>query len=348
MCIRDRCILQLGYPGRIRGIMLDTAHFTGNQVPAISIRAANLAPDDLRIAKLVERRTMNFNGGQCQADDVDATSAAALLESEKWETVLSKRPLKPGYEETRRHFFEIGEEHGTGSSGKGWTHLRVDYFPDGGVARLQVFGEVIRPDILMARTARAPIDLAAASNGGVPIACSNKHYGTPANLIAPGRAAKMDEGWETARNPKRPAVLTAQKDGKLELPQEMVDWAIIRLATVGVVEKLEIDTNHFKGNFPESCTVEGLLIEETRILTTSGSRIATSADLARLAMEEHEFDWRPILTRTALKPHTRHHFETKDLEAPTPFSHVKITIFPDGGVSRLRVFGHPVATASSL
>jgi len=324
----DWCIIKLGYPGIIRGFIVDTAHFTGNQVPAFSIRGVSLASDDAKMKSLAAMRTPCFNGGKCQGADPLTATAAAALNSQDWKVLVSKQPLEPGYEETRRHLIEVGPEI---KQGAGLTHIRLDMFPDGGIARLRAFGEVVRPDILRGDM----LDLIAASNGGVPVGCSNKHYGTPANLIAPGRAATMGEGWETARNPSRPAVLEAQPDGKLKLPAAMTDWAIIKLATVGVVERMEIDTNHFKGNCPESCTVEGLFLKKGESSPNT------------LALNQKD-EWKTVLKRVKLQPHTRHYFEVGELEPAAAISHLKITIFPDGGISRLRVYGKPVAAAASL
>jgi len=340
----DWCIIQLGFPGRIRGVMVDTAHFTGNQVPRFSLRAATVDPADPRLSALAALRKPNFSGGQC-AEEADMAAATAL-KSEEWKLIIPKTRLLPGYQETRQHFFEIDDSK-MGNRGQGWTHIRLDQFPDGGIARLRVYGEVVQPNILAVGEA---IDLAAASNGGVPVACSNKHYGTPSNLIAPGRAANMGEGWETARNPQRPAVHTLGPDGKLALPPEQTDWAILRLATPGMVHHLEVDTNHFKGNCPESCLIEGIMLDHDSVRGSEANPMMANRDvLKRMQSPEMELDWKPILCRTGLTPHTRHYFKQEDIEASAgPFSHVKITIFPDGGVSRLRIFGAPVVPKSSL
>jgi len=349
----DYCIIQLGFPGRIRGVLVDTAHFTGNQVPAFSLRGAVLEPE--AVAGLAAKRLPCFSGGQCQAADEETMNLADGLNSSEWQTIIPKTPLKPGYHETRWHFIELDAD-SMGTGGRGWTHVRLDSFPDGGIARIRIFGEVIKPELSRAirsadwKQPSEPIDLAAAANGGVPIACSNKHYGTPANLIAPGRAFDMGEGWETARNPNRPSVFELNADGKLKLPAEQTDWSIIRLATEGIVTGLEIDTNHFKGNCPESCTVEGLLLTNFGGMnhTVGGEahpRMANAKTLKFLTspIEEQKEggpQWQTVLPRQALKPHTRHYFEAKDLASPTPYSHIKITIFPDGGISRLRVRMH--------
>ena len=145
--------------------------------------------------------------------------------------MLDETPLRPGYEDTRHHQFTAKISSGT--SGNVVTHLRINIFPDGGVARLRVRGEIVRSDSKGER-----IDVAAAANGGAVLGASNAHYGRASNLIAPGESQRMDQGWETARNPNRPSVLGVGSDGMLDLPASMAEWAIIRLAREVVVEEV--------------------------------------------------------------------------------------------------------------
>merc|ERR1712166_1315294 len=108
--------------------MVDTAHFTGNQVPRFEIRCARIAPNEPAMAALAAKRTPCFGGGQCQEADPEAMAAANALESDKWEWIIPKTPLNPGYEDTRRHFFDVAEDR-MGVGGQGWTHIRVNMFP---------------------------------------------------------------------------------------------------------------------------------------------------------------------------------------------------------------------------
>lgn len=118
------------------------------------------------------------------------------------------------------------------------THVRLTIDPDGGVARLRVHGEPV-PD---PRPLDAgPVDLAALENGGLVTGCSNEFYGRPTQLIAPGLARHMGEGWETAR----------RRDGDN-------DWVTVRLATSGVVRLAELDTSWFLHNAPGSARLTGL------------------------------------------------------------------------------------------
>jgi len=184
------------------------------------------------------------------------------------------------------------------------THLRFRIFPDGGVARLRVYGEVL-PDWDQLKRAGGQIDLAAAENGALVLSCSDMFFGHRHNLIMPGRAANMSDGWETKRR---------RGPGH--------DWVIIKLARPGQVHRVEVDTAHFKGNFPESCSLEACDAEEVK-----------TNDLTDLSVP-----WASVLPRAKLQAHTRHFFDQELLDAGVA-SHLRFNIFPDGGVSRLRVYG---------
>jgi allantoicase len=184
-----------------------------------------------------------------------------------------------------------------------WTHVKLDIYPDGGVARLRVYGRV-EPDWTRLAPGK-PIDLAAVENGGLVSAASDMFFGSKENLIMPGRAAHMGDGWETKRR-RGPGY----------------DWAIVQLGRPGVIRKVEVDTNHFKGNYPDRCSLEGCWAPG-RVLDA-----LTSADEA----------WQELLPETKLQPHKQHLFES-ELRDRGPWTHVRLAIYPDGGVSRLRVFG---------
>ncbi|WP_255349007.1 hypothetical protein [Micromonospora sp. ATCC 39149] len=175
------------------------------------------------------------------------------------------------------------------------THVRLTIFPDGGVARLRVHGDVV-PD---PRLLPDVLDLAATEHGGQVQGCSDRFYGAPQNLLAPGPARVMGEGWETARR---------RDDGN--------DWVLVRLGVPGVAHFVDLDTSHFKGNAPGRATL-------------------------RAADDRHgDLDdpgaWFPLLPDTRLRPDTRHRFPVAEPRAAT---HVRLDIFPDGGMARLRVTG---------
>jgi allantoicase len=257
----DWCIVRLGLPGIIRGIVADTSFFRGNYPEQCSLEACTI-------------------DGQPTIEQLTDASVT-------WTEILPRLPLKGD----RQNPFPI-------DNNNRFTHLRFNIYPDGGVARLRVFGEVV-PD--WTRLKCREIDLAAVENGGLVLSCSDMFFGHRHNLIMPGRAVNMSDGWETKRR---------RGPGH--------DWVIIKLGTRGKIQRLEIDTSYFKGNFPESCSLEAC--------DAPGSSI------------EADLPWKPVLPRTKLQAHTRHHFANEVLAAGD-VTHVRFNIFPDGGVSRLRVFG---------
>ena len=246
----DWCIVRLGLPGVVRGVVVDTSYFRGNYPEACAIEAA--------VAEA-------------------GTPPEAI---EGWTELLPRVAL----EGNAKNSFPVDAPFRV-------THLRLRIYPDGGVARLRVHGDVV-PD--WKRLLRAPeLDLATAENGAFVPRVSDMFFGSRNNLIAPGRPANMGEGWETRRR---------RGPGN--------DWAIVRLAGEGSVRLAEIDTTHFRGNAPGWCTLE----------TGDGDA------------------WTELLPRTALLSNTRHLFDEALLAVPAA-THVRLQIFPDGGVARLRLFG---------
>ncbi|CAN5684646.1 allantoicase [soil metagenome] len=262
----DWCVVQLGLRGVIRQVDIDTNHFLGNHPPFASM------------------------------DGVDLTSGfpaePGAMETLPWQAVLEKSPLNPG----SQNIFDVRSE-GT------WTHLRLNIFPDGGVARLRVYGVVV-PDWSKYKAGKL-IDLAAVENGGVPLVCSDMFFSSMNNLIMPDRSDNMGDGWETQRR-RGPGY----------------DWIILKLGRTGTIRKIEVDTNHFKGNYPDCCSIEG----------------CTAPDATTDSLTSGAVEWREILPHTKLQAHHRHFFE-EALAQLSGCTHVRLNIFPDGGVSRLRVWG---------
>jgi allantoicase len=188
------------------------------------------------------------------------------------------------------------------------THARLRIYPDGGVARFRVYGDVM-PDWETLMRSGEPVDLASAMHGGRAVLANDMFFGHRSNLIMPGRAANMGDGWETRR-----------KRGPGN------DWVIVQLGRPGSIERIEVDTNHFKGNFPDRCSIEGTFLPPG----------VPSEFLTSLAI-----DWKPVLGMTPLRPHHRHFFGEEILPGG-PYTHIRLSIYPDGGVSRLRLFGRPV------
>ena len=180
-----------------------------------------------------------------------------------------------------------------------WTHLRLNIFPDGGIARLRIFGEV-QPD---APEDEGVSDLVALRHGGRALSCSDEHYGSMHNLNLPGRGINMGDGWETARR---------RGPGN--------DWVILALGHPGTISRVEVDTAYFKGNYPDRVSIEVATF--------------TSNDEAN----NHSKNWQTLLPESKLAMDQQHFFETESQDS-RPVTHARMSIYPDGGVSRLRLFG---------
>jgi len=217
----------------------------------------------------------------CSAEACFAPGYPAPDELAGWTEILPRTPLLANM----RQAFPVG-------SRRRFTHVRLNIYPDGGVARLRVHGVVVpAPGMLDGLT----FDLAALENGGDITACSDEFYSVPRNVISPGLSRVMGEGWETRRR---------------RAPGH--EWLVVRLAAEGVVRLAEIDTSGYRGNSPGEVSLEA----------------AVGTTLDNLA-------WRPLLPRTRMQPDTVHRFRVDG----QPATHVRLNIFPDGGVARLRLYG---------
>ena len=232
--------------------------------------------------------TRHFTGNFPPQVSVDGCVCDDDVPEDGWEEILPRSDVRGA----AQNFLDVRNE-------TAFTHVRLNIYPDGGVARLRVFGE-IRPDFT---DVDGYVDLAAIEHGGRPIACSDQHYGSVHNLLAPGRGAHMGDGWETARR---------RGPGN--------DWVIIALGQAGEIERAEIDTAHFKGNYPDRVSLEGGLFQGDDEVTNSSP------------------EWRTLLPEARLKMDQQHYFDDA-LERIGPVSHVRVSIYPDGGISRVRLFG---------
>ncbi|MFF3942904.1 allantoicase [Streptomyces phaeofaciens] len=250
----DWALVRLGAPGVIRGIVVDTAHFRGNYPQAVSVEGTSVP---------------------------GSPSPEALLGGDvKWTTLVPRTPVG-GH---AANGFAVSVE-------QRFTHLRVNQHPDGGIARLRVYGEVVPDPEWLA--VLGTFDVVALENGGRAEDASNLFYSPASNTIQPGRSRKMDDGWETRRRRDR---------GN--------DWIRYRLAAQSRIRALEIDTAYLKGN---------------------------SAGWASVSVRDGEDgEWTEILPRTRLQPDTNHRFVLPD---PAVGTHARVDIYPDGGISRLRLFG---------
>lgn len=263
----DWCIVALGLPGIIKGITVNTAHFLGNYPEQCSLDAAEIKEGN------------------------DPLSPNVL-----WQSVVPRSPLSGG---TENHFSVMNE--------KRWSHLRLNIFPDGGIARLRVYGTV-KPDWAKLKSSSTLIDLVALENGGEVLKCNDMFFGPKDNLILPGRAKTMGDGWETRR-----------KRGPGN------DWIILKLGTPGKIKRVEVDTNHFKGNFPDACSIE---------ICPAGK---AEEDLSNIA-------WETLLPPVKLRAHEQRTFEKELVTTATELAAdlIRLQIYPDGGVSRLRLYGEPL------
>ncbi|XP_043272867.1 allantoicase-like [Venturia canescens] len=301
----DWTIIALGQRSIIEGFCIDTAYFTGNYAPRFSIQGAELSEADEK--SFPPRRSEM--GSSASEENLRKMAA---LKTECWETLVPMSDLKAGYEETRKSYFPL-------KSRKSWTHLRLNIYPDGGIARLRVYG-VASPNWSEARSSGAPIDLISMKNGGICQSYSNAHYGHPRNLIKEGRPANMADGWETARRLDRPPVIRADDFGIIQVTGE--EWAIFKLGHTGSVESIVVETTHFRGNFPDSVKVEG-------VLKTGRNK------------RESKENWSTVLPSRKLSPDKIHVYTSNDLVWSGPLTHVRIIMAPDGGFSRFKVLGNP-------
>ncbi|MEO8447909.1 MAG: allantoicase [bacterium] len=258
----DWCVIKLGVDGVVRGVDIDTNHFLGNHPPYASVEAANI----------------DFSKG-------------FKLENVKWTVILPKSPLSPG----SQNLFSISNE-------QSWNCVKLNIYPDGGVARFRVYGNIYVAEKVSKNTL---VDLAALLNGGKVLVCNDMFFGSKDNLICPGRSSNMGDGWETKRK---------------RIPG--YDWVILKLAHRGEIKKINVDTNYFKGNFPDACMIEGL----------------TDNEISDDAVTDPDLNWKLLLPKSKLKAHFENMFE-KEVQNIGVVTHVRLNIYPDGGVSRLRLFG---------
>jgi allantoicase len=246
------------------------------------------------IVRGVDIDTRYFTGNFPPQASIDACVSDGDAPESGWTEIVPRTDLAGD----RHHFIAVNDP-------KAWTHLRLNIYPDGGIARLRIYGEV-RANF---ESGDGVVDLFALRNGGRALAASDEHYGSMHNLNLPGRGVNMGDGWETARR---------RGPGN--------DWVIAALGRPGIVERVEVDTAHFKGNYPDSVSVEAALFDSHDDATADSERWQTLLPEAKLSMDQ------------------QHYFDT-ELGELGPVSHVRMSIYPDGGVSRLRIFGRVAAGA---
>jgi len=237
--------------------------------------------------------TSHFNGNQPSMISIEAcNSKSNNIKNFKWKSLLGKKKTKAN----SPHIFKT-------SSKSVFTHIKLNIFPDGGVARLRLYGNISKEKNDFKNKT---INLASLLDGASVIACNNEHFGKAENILAPGKAKNMGDGWETRR----------RRD-------KGFDWLILNSIDGEKIDKIEISTHHFKGNFPSHCSLQAAYITTKK----SSSSIVSGSN-----------KWKTLMNKTMLKANKTHTFRNV-LMKNDKINFIKINIFPDGGISRFRIFG---------
>ncbi len=241
----------------------------------------------------VDIDTSYFNGNQPTHASLQACYSNKKPNNKtRWIKILDKKKLGPN----KNHNFKIKNK-------SIFTHIKLNIFPDGGVARLRIYGEV---EIKKINFGNKLINLTSVLNGASIVGCNNEHFGRAENVLAPGKGKNMGDGWETRRS-----------RGK------NFDWLIIKLGRTGIINKIEIDTHHFKGNYPDRCSVQATYIPNK---------------ISNYSVIKKSTKWKFLLSKVKLYAHKKHNFNNK-LMKKNKINYIRINIFPDGGISRIRAFG---------
>jgi len=245
--------------------------------------------------KKVDIDTSHFNGNQPAMISIEgANSNSDKIKNLKWRPLLSKKKTKAN----SHHYFTV-------NSKKIFTHIKFNIFPDGGVARLKLYGTIEK----LYKLKNKKINLASLLDGASVIACNNEHFGKAENILAPGKAKNMGDGWETRR----------RRD-------KGFDWLILNSLTGKEIDKIEISTHHFKGNFPSHCSLQAVYLPTSK----NSKQIVNSS-----------VKWKYLLKDAKLSANTIHTFKN-NLMKKDKINFIKINIFPDGGISRFRIYGKNV------
>eukprot|EP01098_Paradermamoeba_levis_P013300 TRINITY_DN6038_c0_g1_i1.p1 TRINITY_DN6038_c0_g1~~TRINITY_DN6038_c0_g1_i1.p1 ORF type:complete len:545 (-),score=145.31 TRINITY_DN6038_c0_g1_i1:95-1729(-) len=261
---KDSAIIRLAVTAFLRGVDVDTNYFTGNHGEFASIDALFIPPNLLK----------------------NKTEEEILKSLEGWTEVLPKTQLNPG----SQHLLTLPSS----VCNQPFNFIRLNMFPDGGIARLKVYGVIIPSETSPSSDL---VDLASAMNGGKVLSVSDNYFSSQDNLLLPGRGRDMGDGWETKRSRR----------------EDNNEWVVVKLGGGGVVREIEVDTNHFKGNYPNQMTIYGCY--------------------------EEGGEWKELLPRVKLQGHHQHFFKGEEVKQAGVVTHIRVVIFPDGGVSRLRLLG---------
>ena len=244
----------------------------------------------------VDVDTSHFNGNQPSMISLEGCySKSKNIKDLKWKTLIDKKKTKAN----SHHMFKS-------SSKSIFTHIKLNIFPDGGVARLRLYGSISKENN---KFGNKTINLASLLNGASVIACNNEHFGKAENILAPGKAKNMGDGWETRR----------RRD-------KGFDWLILNPINGKKINKIEISTHHFKGNFPSHCSLQAAFVPNKK---SSSSIIKSSVK------------WKFLLNKVNLSANKTHVFKNI-LMKNDKINFIKINIFPDGGISRFKIFGKSI------
>ncbi len=243
----------------------------------------------------IEVDTRHFTGNYPPAASVEGCSDEHPGPESRWRTLVPTSPLGP----SQRHVFAVSD-----AAPVRW--LRLSIFPDGGVARLRAYGTVVF-DAPSLRSS-AEVELSALRYGGRILGFSDAHYGSPWVILTEGRGRDMGDGWETRRR-----------------RQPGYDWIVIALGVPGAIERVEVDTAHFKGNFPDQVSLQACRMDA-----------GTDASIICQSMF-----WPELMAAQPMRADAVHEFGSDRLARLGPVTHVRLNIHPDGGVSRFRAVGRP-------
>ncbi|MCB5362915.1 allantoicase [Pusillimonas sp. CC-YST705] len=257
----DYAVVQLAWPGVIKGIDIDTSHFTGNYPQAASLEACF-----------------------CEGEPDEHT---------QWVSLLPAQALSA----SAHHFIPLDDA-------RVWSHVRLNIYPDGGVARFRVYGQPACD--WQSMSTQTLHEVSSLRLGGRIVGYSDAHFGVPSRLLMSGRGVNMGDGWETRRR-REPGF----------------DWCVIELGHAVTVEKIEIDTAHFKGNYPAQVSLQAAQVSPS-----------TDASVITQAMF-----WPELMRPQATQMHKQHFFEAEQLQTLGPVTHVRVNMYPDGGISRVRIWG---------
>ncbi len=263
----DHCIIKLGGLSKIETFLVDTSHFRGNYPLAVSIKG-------------------------CCVKDIEDKDFIDKKDDFKWLELLEQSNLQGD----SKQYFDC-------KSYDELTHLRVDIYPDGGIARFKAFGTLCFDEKLYEEE---NINVTSMSNGARAVYANNEFFGPLKNILKDNVAINMGDGWETRRR-REPGF----------------DWGIIELAQPAIIDNIMVDTNFFKGNFADSFSICAAYLDET-----TDSAVVTQSMF-----------WEELVSKQKLQMHSKHDFDNSYILHNKPITHIRINIYPDGGISRLKMFG---------